>query len=160
MPPVAGRKPRRIVHIDREQFARLRAAGRCQSTDRGRALMSTFAGIVSACCDDAAPVTTAPREKPAITPCGAHFSAQFERTSAVSCAQARWRSARRRVGGCRPRARTQFRNEACGFRQVRSEFSDEVICVGSTFCISYRCRTGRRRFDAVTAWYFATLLSL
>ena len=37
---------------------------------------------------------------------------------------------------------------------------DEVICVGSTFCISYRCRTDRRRFDAVTTWYFATLLSL
>ena len=36
-------------------------------TDTGHALMSVFAAIVSARCDDAAPVTTAPREKQAIT---------------------------------------------------------------------------------------------
>ena len=62
--------------------------------DSGHALCA-FADIVSARCDDVAPVTTAPEKNMRKPPCRAHFDAQIERTSAVSCAQGKYSSLRR-----------------------------------------------------------------
>lgn len=64
-------------------------------TDTGHALLSAFAAIVSARCDEAALVTTAPRGKQRSLRRSVHFCAQIEQTGAVSCAHATCCSARR-----------------------------------------------------------------